>query len=176
MHQRLTVAERRLTIQTSVKARTVAFALLVLFLGGCQDPVAALSAPNPAGGAPADARLWSRLQHIASAFQQGDAGALRLSCSSGGKVRIDLRDMLDGQGAYGPGQVQVIFRDIFDEYRTRDFEFPRDNVKVSPSGTAFARGRWVRKGQGGREAVDNLTFTLREEGGDWRIQEIRSSR
>lgn len=149
--------------------------LLVLLLAGCV--ASAAPAPQPGGGSPVDAHLWSRLQHISSAFRQGDAEALRLSCSSGGKVRIDLRGLLDGQGVYGPGQVQVIFREIFDDYHTSDFDFARDNVKVSPPGTAFARGRWVRRSQtGGSDAVDNLTFTLREEGGDWRIQEIRSSR
>lgn len=71
----------------------------------------------------------------------------------------------------------MIFGEIFQEHRTREMAFERNDVTLSPSGTAFARGRWIRRPQhGGAETVDSLTFTLREESGDWRILEIRSSR
>lgn len=120
--------------------------------------------------------LWSRLQRIESAFRQGDATSLRLSLSSAGKVRIDLKDLTDGPASYAPGQLQVIFDQIFEDYHTRDFAFRKQDVTVSSSGTAFARGRWVRRTRDAQEAVDTLTFTLREEGGDWRVHEILSSR
>lgn len=124
----------------------------------------------------ADAALWARLERIETAFRGGDANSLRLSCSERGKVRVDLKE-LTGQTTYGPGQLQVVFGQIFEDYATREFAFRRSEVSVSTPGTAFARGRWVRRSShGGRETVDTLTFTLREESGDWRIHEVRSSR
>ena len=124
-----------------------------------------------------DPSLSTRLSRIESAFRQCDANALRLSFPASGKVRVDLDDLTDGQGSYGPGQLQVIFGQIFEDYPTREFVFEREEVRVSQPGTAFARGRWIRRHlNGGHESADNLTFTLRQEGGDWRIQEIRSTR
>ena len=130
-----------------------------------------------AGAQAADEALWARLHSIESAFVQGDASSLRSSFSSTGKLRVDLKDLSDGQASYAPGQLQVIFGQIFQEQKTREMVFDRSDLTRSPSGTAFARGRWVRRPQhGGGETVDRLTFTLREERGDWRILEIRSSR
>jgi len=135
----------------------------------------AASAPSPPKQA-VDPRLETRLARIESAFRQRDANALRLSLPTSGKVRVDLGDLTDGQGSYGPGQLQVIFGQIFEDYLTREFAFDRDEVRVSPPGTAFVRGHWIRRQQvGGHETVDTLTFTVRQEGSEWRIQEIRST-
>jgi hypothetical protein len=124
-----------------------------------------------------DAQLSSRLQRIESAFRGGDAGALRSCFVSSGKVRVDLRDLADGPSSYGPGQLQVVFEQIFDGTRTREFAFRKQDVTVPSAGTAFAKGRWVRRARtGGQETVDTLTFTLREENRDWRIHEILTSR
>lgn len=151
--------------------------VLILGLVLVGAPLAAAETPFGLDADEVDPVLWSRLQRIEAAFRQGDAGSLRLSFSGAGKVRVDLKGLTDGQASYGLGQLQVVFAQIFEEFRTRDFAFEKDEVKVSRPGTAFARGRWVRRSQaGGPETVDNLTFTLREESGDWRILEIRSSR
>jgi len=132
---------------------------------------------GPARGAEPDGELRSRLTRIEGAFREGSAGSLRQSFSETGKVRVDLKDMTEEPASYGCGQLQVVFARIFDENQTREFTFPKDGVTVSPAGTAFARARWSRRNRpGGQEAVDNLTFTLRQESGDWRINEIRSSR
>jgi len=123
------------------------------------------------------AGLRSRLSRIEGAFRDGSAGSLRQSFSETGKVRVDLKDLTDEPASYGCGQLQVVFSRIFDENQTRDFAFPKDDVTVSEAGTAFARARWSRRSRpGGQETMDNLTFTLRQESGDWRINEIRSSR
>jgi len=123
----------------------------------------------------ADGALEARLDKIAGAFRDGDATALRASFSAGGKVRVELHDLPQGEGSYAAGQLQVIFGRLFGDSRTRAFDFPREDVKLS-KGTAFARGRWVRRQVQGEEIVETLTFTLRDESGDWRILEIRSSR
>lgn len=124
-----------------------------------------------------DPQLSSRLQRIETAFRNGDAGALRPCFGSTGKVRVDLRNLTEGPASYGPGQLQVVFEQIFDDHRTREFAFRKQDVTVPSSGTAFAKGRWVRRPEGGGpETVDTLTFTLREEKRDWRIHEILSSR
>ena len=151
-----------------MRAVVPAAALVALLL-------AALPGPAPAEE-PSDA-LRSRLTRIEGAFREGNAGSLRKSFSETGKVRVDLKDLTDEPASYGGGQLQVVFGRIFDENQTREFAFPKDDVTVSASGTAFARARWSRRNRpGGQESVDNLTFTLRQEGGDWRINEIRSSR
>lgn len=121
--------------------------------------------------------LLTRLQQIEAAFRQGDAGALRLSFTTAGKLRVDLKELTEGRESYGAGQLQVIFGRIFDDFATRAFAFRRDEVRLSSQGTAFARGRWVRASRReGIELTDTLTFTLRADRSDWRILEIRSSR
>src|SRR5262245_1573448 len=120
-----------------------------------------------------DPALSSRLRHIESAFREGDAGSLRRSFCAGSKVRVELHELTDGQELYGPGQLQAIFNRIFEQVRTEDFAFRPDDVRIATPGTAYARGRWVRRAPPqGPETVDMLTFTLREESGDWRIREI----
>lgn len=129
----------------------------------------------PAG--PVDPSLATRLRRIESAFRGGDAASLRPAFTASAKVRVDLKDVMEGPGSYGPSQLEVIFGRIFDENRTRQFSFRDEDVTVSGPGIAFARGKWVRKaGRGGADATDTVTFTLRLESGDWRIHEIRSSR
>jgi hypothetical protein len=88
---------------------------------------------------------------------------------------VDLKDVAEGSGSYSPGQLQVMFGQIFAQGPTREFGFRPDDVTTTSS-TAFARGRWVRRQPSGRERADTLTFTLHAESGDWRILEIRSSR
>lgn len=119
--------------------------------------------------------LSARLKRIEAAFRQSDANSLRPSLPATAKVRVDLRDVPEGQGSYGPGQLEVVFGRIFQESPTQEFAFGSGSVTVSAPGTAFARGRWVRRGAP-RGQGETLTFTLREESGDWRITEIRSSR
>jgi hypothetical protein len=129
------------------------------------------------GAATLEPALSTRLRRIETAFRSGDAGSLRPAFTANTKVRVDLKDVMEGPGSYGPSQLEVIFGRIFDENRTRQFSFKDEEVTVSGPGIAFARGRWVRKtGRGGTEATDTVTFTLRQESGDWRIHEIRSSR
>lgn len=135
----------------------------------------ALSCAGPAGAEALDPALGARLRHIESAFREGDAGAVRAASASGGKVRVDLRDLTSGPGSYGPGQLEVVLSRIFQAHQTREFGFRDEDVRVSGPGTAFARGRWVRRA-GNRETSETLTFTLREESGQWRIHEIRTSR
>jgi SnoaL-like domain len=124
-----------------------------------------------------DEALTSRLQHIENAFRNGDASALRASFVASGKVRAELKGFTNGQTWYGPGQLQVIFGQLFEEFQTREFAFRKSDVTLSSPGTAFARSRWVRRGRrGGPEVADTLTLTLHAETNDWRILEIRSSR
>jgi hypothetical protein len=126
---------------------------------------------------PVDPSLSDRLRGIETAFRKGEAGTLRPAFTARGKVRVDLKDVMEGPGTYGPSQLEVIFGRIFDENRTRQFSFRDEDVSVTPPGVAFARARWLRRtGSGGSDSTDTVTFTLRQESGDWRIHEIRSSR
>jgi hypothetical protein len=124
-----------------------------------------------------DDALWTRLRRLESAFRQGDATALRLASPGSGKVRIDLPPWTEGPASFGPGQIQGVFAQVFSERRTRAFSFPKEDVSVSPEGTAFARARWVWCGEGGDQRTSEvLVFSLRSEDGDWRLQEIRRAR
>jgi hypothetical protein len=150
------------------RTRLAAAAALVLALS-------CLGVSRPVAAEDADAALAARLRRIETAFREGDASGIRLSSATTGKVRIDLRDLTNGAGSYGPGQLEVVFTRIFAGQQTREFGFRKEDVTVSVPGTAFARGRWVRR-DGTRESTETLTFTLREESGQWRIHEIRTSR
>jgi hypothetical protein len=135
---------------------------------------AGLALASPA--ASIEPALLSRLSQIESAFRRGDARALRGAFPAAARTRLELRDLPSAQGSLGAGQVEVLFRQIFEARRTAEFAFARAAVRLSPPSTAFARARWVRKATDGAESVDTLTFTLRAEGDDWRIEEIRSTR
>ena len=136
-------------------------------------PVPVARAHTPDAG---DAALWSRLRRLESAFRQGDATAIRLASPTSGKIRLDLPPWTDGPCSYGPGQVQGVFAQVFADRRTHTFSFPKEEVEVSREGTAFARGRWVWDPPAGERATETLVFSLRSEGGDWRVQEIRRAR
>jgi hypothetical protein len=121
--------------------------------------------------------LWSRLQRIETAFRGGDAQALRVLLPAEAKVRVDLRGLTDGPRSYGPGQLEVVFRQIFAAQDTAELTFRPEDVKVPAPGTAFARARWTRTtADGAAPVVDFVTFTLRLQDGDWRIHEILCSR
>jgi hypothetical protein len=162
----------------SVKMRGVCLLLFVsgLPFQGLPGRTGVGSSLAPLGEHHTDQALESRLHSIESAFRDGKASALAGSFSKDGKVRVEISDLPQGEGSYAAGQLQVIFDRIFEEFRTREFAFTRDDVRISRDGTAFARSRWVRRRPRGDETVDTLTFTLRDESGDWRILEIRASR
>ncbi|HVR69237.1 MAG TPA: nuclear transport factor 2 family protein [Vicinamibacteria bacterium] len=120
--------------------------------------------------------LWSRLQRIETAFRSGDAQALRALLPGEAKVRVDLRLLTDGSRSYGPGQLEVVFREVFAAHEASDLVFRPEDVKVPAADTAFARARWTRTPPGAAPAVEFVTFTLRAQDGDWRIHEILCSR
>jgi hypothetical protein len=154
------------------KALRAAALALVVILGWGPAPAAQAHTEETA-----EAALWARLRGLESAFRQGDATALRLASPSSGKVRVDLPPWTDGPTSYGPGQVQGVFAQVFADRRTHTFSFPREDVSLSREGTAFARGRWVWVPPAGdRQSSETLVFSLRSEGGDWRVQEIRRGR
>jgi hypothetical protein len=174
LHAALTVSGVRSTIR---KGRALAFALVL----GLAPPAGSRPAAAAIAGAAfengREDALWSRLRQIEGAFREGDATALRDSLTPLGKVRLDLPQVPGCPASYGPGQLQVIFSRLFAEGATREFAFRRDEVSLSSDDTAFARARWVRHGEGSRpQPPDTLTFTLRAEGGDWRIHEILAPR
>lgn len=144
--------------------------------GGCALLLALCLAPRGAAASPAPARqeaLAARLRHIEEAFRGDDAGALRASFTTRGKLRLDLPQVPGCPASYGAGQLQVIFGQLFADARTRSFAFADDGGSV-PEDTVFARARWARAGPGAPSQA--LTFTLREEDGDWRIHEIVAAR
>lgn len=169
----LTVSGVRTTIRTRATFACVLTALGAVFAGAGR---AAASPPVAAGSVQEDA-LWTRLRRIESAFRAGDAAALRASFPSSARLRVDLPDVPGCPGSYGAGQLQVIFAQMFADAPTREFDFEKNDVTRPSAGTAFARGRWLRATTpGGSERVDLVTFTLREEAGDWRIHEILAVR
>jgi len=121
--------------------------------------------------------LTARLRRVERAFRAADALALRSSFPSTGKVRVDLADLSDGQNWYASGQLQFLFGRIFGAYTTTDLRFREEDVAQPTPGTAFARGRWVRRPRrGGPEITETLVLTLREEDRDWRVLEMLTSR
>lgn len=169
----LTVSRVRSTIRSSAPWACVPTLALVIF--GGDGRVAA--SPPAAGAAEQEDALWSRLRRIENAFRAGDAAALRASFPATAKLRVDLPDVPGCPASYGPGQLQVVFAQLFRAAPTRGFSFAAEDVTRSSAGTAFARGRWVRGASDGQlEQAHALTFTLREEDGGWRIHEIFATR
>ncbi len=135
-----------------------------------------LAGARAVAAGPSEPALLARLSQIEGAFRRGDARGLRAALPSSARTRLELRDIPSAQGSLAAGQLEVLFRQIFESRKTSGFQFARDAVRLSPPSTAFARARWTRKASDGGESVDTLTFTLRAEGDDWRIEEIRSTR
>lgn len=146
----------------------------VLALGTIVLATAPHAAATPS--ASSEPALLARLSQVEGAFRRGDARGLRAAFPGSARTRLELRDIPSAQGSLAAGQLEVLFRQIFETRKTTEFAFARDAVRLSPPATAFARARWKRKGADGAESVDTLTFTLRAEGDDWRIEEIRSTR
>ena len=149
-------------------------------IGVCALLVALCLAPRAAAAAPSrtmsrQEALAARLRHIESAFRQDDAAALRDSFTARGKLRLDLPQVPGCPASYGAGQLQVIFGQLFAAARTRAFAFVEgESDGAAGAETAFARATWARAGTA--EPGQSLTFTLREEDGDWRIHEILAPR
>ena len=126
---------------------------------------------------PVEPSLWSRLQRIEAAFRAGDAQALRALLPAEAKVRVDLPGLTGGPRSYGPSQLEVVFQQIFADRDGFELAFRPEDVKVPAAGTAFARARWARPGDPSAPApAAYVTFTLRADGGVWRIHEILGSR
>ena len=169
----LTVNFVRSTIRTRATLACALTAILAVSAGAGR----AAAAPPAAAASVQEDALWTRLRRIESAFRAGDAAALRASFPATSRLRVDLPDVPGCPASYGPGQLQVIFGQLFSEAATREFAFAKGDVTQPSASTAFARGRWVRDaGPGGGERADVVTFTLREEAGDWRIHEILAVR
>lgn len=128
-------------------------------------------------GAANDEGLTARIRRVETSFRRGDATDLRTSFAAAGKVRVELRDLTEGPSWYASGQLQVLFARIFEDYSTRELAFASEDVSEPTPGTAFARGRWVRRARrGGPDLSETLVLTFRREKDEWRILEIRSSR
>ncbi len=124
--------------------------------------------------AESDAALEARLAQLERAVRQGDADALT-ALASKGRVQVDLRGFADAQGAYAPGQLQVVLDRVFATLETRAFTF---DVEAPPGreATFFASGTWLHRPRGGGpEAHQTLTFALHVEGGQWRVVEMRAT-
>ena len=65
-----------------------------------------LAAALAAGAGRASDRLDMRLRQVEGAFREGDAAALRPAFATSGKIRVDLRDLTEGQGWYASGQLR----------------------------------------------------------------------
>jgi hypothetical protein len=126
--------------------------------------------PGGALSAHAQESLHSRLQSVSRAFREGDATLLRSCLPQATRIHIDLPAI--GFGAFAAGQLEVMLQRGFHRIETQDLAFA-----VTQSGSdAYARGRWShRMRAGGEEQDDTLTLTLRLDGGEWRIFEMRSS-
>lgn len=168
MQAALTVSGARSTMRHRARRACALAAILGAFAG---MPRAAAAAPLPARAGGQEDALWSRLRRIESAFRSGDAAGLRSSFPASARLRVDLPLVPGGPASYAPGQLQVIFSRLFAETPTREFAFTREDVTRPSDRTAFARGRWVRSA-GALEQSSAVTFTLREDGGDWFIHEM----
>jgi hypothetical protein len=151
-------------------------------IGWATALLAVVLVPGPARTASAattalDTALRDRLASIESAFRKSDARRLDAALPRRGRIRIDIEGLTAGQAYYGPDQIRVVLREIFDRTRTQQFAFRVDDARLSADGSAFVRSRWRWQDRESRlEKSLTLTFTLRREAGAWRIHTIRSSR
>jgi ketosteroid isomerase-like protein len=141
---------------------------LLVALAGAAPGLLAADVPAP---------LAETLSRVSGAFQAEDARAVRKSCSSRTRVRVDLGSLSGGAASYAGSQLQVVMDGIFARRHTESFDVPDSDVRMDGD-TAYAQGRWTHRAEDGDADLrkDTLTLVLRREDEGWRVVEMRAGR
>ena len=110
---------------------------------------------------------------VGQALLAKQAGGLRKVLPDTGKVELSLTRLGPEDGAFGPPQVEALFRDFLGTGSVRSFEIDHVEGACKAHGVVHARATVVdRQGSPARVGI-HLAFQL--EGGRWVLRGIRET-
>jgi hypothetical protein len=122
-----------------------------------------------------DEGLNLTIDTVRSAFLERDTAKLA-SCLGSRKVYVSLKSRMKESGYYTRSQLQFIFDKMFQDLRTRSFEYsPKDIIQLDDK-RAYFGSEWTYMAFGSDKVVtENLHFSLEKEKDGWQIFEIKAS-
>lgn len=122
-----------------------------------------------------DEQLNRVIGEVRVSFMERDAEELA-DCFGEGKVYLSLKSRTGETGYYTKSQLQFIFDRMFQELRTRAFEYSSSDISIPDENRAHFRSEWTYVVLGSDSLVtEHLHFTLVREKDGWRISEIKAS-
>ncbi len=129
--------------------------------------LAAASAPDRGDGAKAAA------ERFGSALVSARPSALREVLPSQGKVRLSLKRLGPEEGAFAPGQVEAVFREVLAQGAIRGFSLVSVDSDGRSAALVVARAELVDlDGHGARVG---FRLSLEPEGSRWILREVRET-
>jgi hypothetical protein len=121
-----------------------------------------------------DEGLNLTIDTVRSAFIERDTAKLA-SCLGSMKVYVSLKSRMKESGYYTRSQLQFIFDKMFQDLRTRSFEYSPKDINVDDD-RAYLRSEWTYVVFGSDKVVtEHLHLTFEKEKDGWRISEIKAS-
>jgi hypothetical protein len=121
-----------------------------------------------------DEGLNLTIDAVRGAFIERDAEQLS-NCLGSMKVYVSLKSRMKESGYYTRSQLQFMFDKMFQDLRTRSFEYSPKDI-IADDNRANLRSEWTYVVLGSDKVVtESLHLTLEKEKDGWGISEIKAS-
>ena len=122
-----------------------------------------------------DDGLDDSIKQVRSSFLERDTKKLARTVGKG-KVYLSLKSRRSETGYYTKSQLQFIFDKMFQDLRTRSFDYSSRDVTISEDNRADFRSEWTYVTLGSDTVVtEHLHILFVKEKSGWRISEIKAS-
>lgn len=122
-----------------------------------------------------DDGLDHSIEQVRSSFLERDTKKLAQTVGKG-KVYLSLKSRRSETGYYTKSQLQFIFDKMFQDLRTRSFDYSSRDITISEDDRADFRSEWTYVTLGSDTVVtEHLHFLFVKEKSEWRISEIKAS-
>jgi hypothetical protein len=122
-----------------------------------------------------DEGLNLTIDTVRGAFIERDTNKLA-GCLASRKVYVSLKSRMKDSGYYTRSQLKFIFDKMFQDLRTRSFEYsPEDIIQVDDKRAHFGSEWTYMALHSDKVVTENLHFSLEKEKDGWRIFEIKAS-
>lgn len=122
-----------------------------------------------------DDGLNESIEQVRSSFLERDTKKLARTVGKG-KVYLSLKSRRSETGYYTKSQLQFIFDKMFQDLRTRSFDYSSRDVTISEDNRADVPSEWTYVTLGSDTVVtEHLHILFVKEKDEWRISEIKAS-